>query len=179
MPLRKHIALTGFMGSGKTSTGKMLSSVLSLPFIDLDNYIEQKEQCSIEKLFAVHEMFFRAIERKYLLEVLYHSPAVIALGGGTVCYFDNLSLIKSHCILICLHPSIDVIVERLFAEKNSRPLISHFSTKEEMSEYIRTTLAKRMPYYQQADYIVNKTNMFEVLMEIEKFIHQMLDEQKA
>src|SRR6056300_1153555 len=84
----KSLILMGYMGCGKSALGKYLTTSQSLPFIDLDQYIEAQENRSILEMFALHgELYFRQKERFYLEKLLSDvSPSIIALGGGTPCY---------------------------------------------------------------------------------------------
>ncbi|GAB4202021.1 MAG: shikimate kinase [Bacteroidia bacterium] len=153
--MKRHLALTGFMGSGKTTIGKIIAQKANVPFIDLDEYIEQKENKTIHEIFLHGENYFRTLETMYLKEVLQiPGNTVIALGGGTVCFNDNLQLILSHAWLIALIPPTNVIVERLWKEKDKRPLLKNLSTKDELKNYIEKTLSERMPFYEQADWVV-------------------------
>src|SRR3954463_4718303 len=83
-----HVFLTGFMGSGKTTAGAKLATLLKTRFIDLDSYLEKRENRTIPQIFETDgESTFRDLETKYLLEILrLKEPHVISLGGGTVCF---------------------------------------------------------------------------------------------
>lgn len=147
--------LLGYMGSGKSTIGKQLSKTLSCKFIDLDVYIEEKENCSISEIFKNKgEIYFRKIENKYLKEVVNETtPSIIALGGGTPCYGNNMEIIKSSKFAksIYLRVSIPFLVERLFVEKAKRPLITHIETKKELTEFIGKHLFERTAYYSECD----------------------------
>ena len=87
----KRIFLIGYMGAGKTTMGKSLAQVMGLRFIDLDNFIEARHSKTIKEIFAeVGEEGFRQIERNMLHEVAETEDTVIAVGGGTPCFFDNM-----------------------------------------------------------------------------------------
>lgn len=89
-----HIFLTGFMGSGKTSVGRELAELLRLPFVDLDERIEQTQQSSISLIFAERgEPYFRKIENEMLQAVVSQPRQVIALGGGTIMEEENRRLV--------------------------------------------------------------------------------------
>lgn len=154
--MKKHLALTGFMGSGKTTTGREMSQKSGKPFIDLDEYIEQQEGKTIVEIFENYgEQKFREIESFYLKQVLaLQKETIIALGGGTICNEENLNLVLSNAWLITIMPSVDVLVERLWNERYKRPLIKNISTKEVLKIFIEQKLSERMPYYEQADWIV-------------------------
>lgn len=151
--------LTGYMGSGKSSTGIELARQLSLTFVDLDEQIAQMQGKKISEIFDERgELFFRKLETEVLKDVLEDGNSlVIALGGGTPCYGNNLDLIKQdgNTRTIYLKASVDFLTERLFLEKDSRPVISHLDQKEELEDFIRKHLFERSYYYLQADHIVN------------------------
>jgi len=89
------------MGCGKTTIGKKLSKALQLPFIDLDTLIEKNENTSINTIFDTFgENYFREIERKYLLKVFEYETGIIATGGGTPCFFNNMELMNKNGISV-------------------------------------------------------------------------------
>ncbi|MDD3723627.1 MAG: shikimate kinase, partial [Lutibacter sp.] len=91
------IVLLGYMASGKSAVGRILSEKLNIQFIDLDSFIEEKEQLSISEIFETKgEIYFRKIEGIYLQELLNSKEStVISLGGGTPCYGNNIDLIEN------------------------------------------------------------------------------------
>lgn len=143
--------LLGYMGSGKSTVAKRLAKALNLPFIDLDDYIVEKEQSSIRSIFEEKgEIYFRLQESKYLKEVLNDkTPGVVALGGGTPCYAANMELIKSLSTSFYLKGSIATIKQRLSSEKAQRPLIAALS-EEKLTEFIAKHLFERRNFYEQA-----------------------------
>jgi len=147
------------MGSGKSVIGKKLSEVLNYNYLDLDDYIQLKENKSITEIFkSKGEIYFRKIESKYLDEVIVDKlNTVISLGGGTPCYSENMTKIKhaKNASSIYLKTSISVLAERLLSEKNHRPLISHIQDKKDLIEFIGKHLFERNPYYTQSDITVN------------------------
>lgn len=156
------VALMGYMGSGKSTIGKNLATVLNYKFLDLDEYISEQENCSIPELFKNKgEIYFRKKETQYLNEVLSTKDnLVLALGGGTPCYGNNINILldNSNVNLFYLKLSIPNLVLRLFKEKDSRPLISHLTTKEELTEFIGKHLFERTQYYNQASNIITSDN---------------------
>ncbi|GIV28607.1 MAG: shikimate kinase [Bacteroidia bacterium] len=156
--MKRHLAFTGFMGSGKSTIAKTIAQQSGISFIDLDEYIENKEKTSISEIFeSKGEKYFREIETKYLIEVLnIKENSVIALGGGTICFNNNLQIVKENCWLIALLPPLDILLERLWNDKIKRPLLKNISTKEELKIYIQNKLNERMPFYLQADWVVQK-----------------------
>lgn len=151
--------LLGYMGSGKSTIGKLFSEEISTEFIDLDELIEKKENAKISEVFKKKgEIYFRKLEREVLKELLEHDkPAVVSLGGGTPCYGDNMDLIKNteEVKSIYLKLKVDTLTNRLFSEKNQRPVISHIDDIESLEEFIRKHLFERGFYYNQSDLVIN------------------------
>ena len=141
------------MASGKSFVGRCLSEKMALPFIDLDNFIEEKEDMSIQDIFKEQgEIYFRKIENKYLKELLSgQDDYVLSLGGGTPCYAGNMEHIKNRkdAISFYLKASINTIVERLKKEKDQRPLVSDLEDKD-LNEFIAKHLFERNGFYNQA-----------------------------
>ena len=156
------LILVGYMGSGKSSVGKRLAHVLKYDFIDLDQYIESKVHMDVKSIFKTKgEIGFRKLESQYLEETSIQPKTVLALGGGTPCYGDNLNRIKQHdhSIMIYLKSSISHLTDRLFSERDTRPLISHLKTKQELSEFIGKHLFERAPYYEQSDIVIKTDDL--------------------
>ena len=148
-----NIFLIGYMGSGKSSIGKILAKTLNYNFIDFDEYIEEKENKSISQIFKDKgEIYFRKAEHTYLKH-LNVSNTVISLGGGTPCYGNNMNIILSFKNSKCIYlkTSITNLTHRLFLEKNKRPLIAHINTKDELNEFIGKHLFERSIYYNQSN----------------------------
>lgn len=153
------IFLLGYMGSGKSFIGKQLSESLGYKFVDLDQKIEEREKTSISEIFENRgEIFFRRMEREILEEILESEDSlVISLGGGTPCYGNNLELIKGteDALTFYLKLKVENLTERLFLEKDHRPMISHLNDKEKLEDFIRKHLFERGFYYNQSNYIIN------------------------
>jgi shikimate kinase len=151
MQMTKHIFLIGFMGSGKSTIGKLLAQDLKYTFIDLDTYIESRHHNTIAELFAKHgEHGFRIIEKESLHELESLQHIVIACGGGTPCFFDNMDWMKSIGVVVFLHCSPDSLFDRLKSEQAHRPLIRDFEPTA-LKQFIVKKLEERLPYYTQAD----------------------------
>lgn len=155
--MTSNVVLIGYMGCGKSTVGKQLAAILSKSFVDLDNYIEVKERNTISNIFKEKgEVYFRKIERKYLLECLGElEDSIISLGGGTPCFGDNMQIIinDTKSTSIYLRTGVATLSQRLFAERSGRPLIAHTNSIEELSEFIGKHLFERNTYYSQAEYI--------------------------
>jgi shikimate kinase len=157
------IILLGYMGRGKSTVGRQLAQKLSLPFIDLDAYIEEQFGSSIPEIFEQKgEIVFRRKEHEYLKEILGQSgDAVIALGGGTPCYSDNMELILGHTQnVFYLRLGIASLAKRLQTEKNQRPLIAHLPDLE-LPEFIGKHLFERAPFYNKAPHTLQADKMDE------------------
>jgi shikimate kinase len=148
------------MGSGKTTLGKKAASLLELNFIDLDDYIQTKEQKSVNAIFDEQgETSFRKIEAKCLEEVLKTTETtLISLGGGTICFENNLTLIKKSGLLIYLELSPQDLATRLIEEKHQRPLLKNVS-ESDLKKIIEYKLEQRKKFYHQAHITVNAVNL--------------------
>ncbi len=154
------IILVGYMGSGKSTIGKKLSIFVGIPFYDLDEIIEEREQKSINSIFKENgEIYFRKIESQIFNEFISeNNHFILALGGGTPCYANNhLALQNEDIHSYYLKTSVDTLTKRLYSEKENRPLISNLNS-EELNEYIRKHLFDRNHYYLQSKYIINTDN---------------------
>ena len=152
-----RIYLIGFMGSGKSHWGRLLSSKLTLPFFDLDKQIMDEEKKSIAEIFEEKgEEYFRMLEKEalYILTES-HESFVMACGGGTPCYFNNIDYMKKQGTTIWLNCSVDCLHERLKKEKENRPLIKDLSD-DQLRSFIIKKFSDRKIFYQQANVILNE-----------------------
>lgn len=153
------IVFLGYMGSGKSIVGQFVSEFLNLLFVDLDDYIEQKEGVSISELFKKKgDISFRKIEHNHFKTLLESDKnIVLSLGGGTPCYYDHMDLLLNNpnVYSFYLNTGIIELVNRLWLEKDKRPIISAISTQEDLKEFIGKHLFERRPYYQKARYQIN------------------------
>ena len=146
------IILLGYMASGKSSIGRRLSKMLSMKFLDLDDYIIEKEQMSISEIFKEKgEVYFRLIENTYLKEILAKDgDFILSLGGGTPCYANNMEEInKGDTLSIYLQGGVTTMVKRLINKKSKRPLIASLGD-DKIPEFVAKHLFERRPYYEQA-----------------------------
>lgn len=172
------IILLGYMASGKSSIGKRLSNILSMRFLDLDDYIIDKEKMSISSIFKKKgEVYFRKKEHQYLNEILNtKEDFILALGGGTPCYANNMEQIKNdnNSISIYLQGSTSVMIERLIRKKSKRPLIASLGD-EKIPEFVAKHLFERRPFYEQAEYTIkiDHKRKKEVAVEIAELFNQI------
>lgn len=146
----KPIFLIGFMGSGKSTLGAALGRATGMTFIDLDSYIERRFHANVRDLFARYgEAGFRDIERRMLAEVSAFEDVLVACGGGTPCFFDNMDVMNRSGLTVMLDASEECLFGRLKVGRKRRPLIARLSD-EELRAYIGEALARRMPYYGRA-----------------------------
>ncbi|SFZ95074.1 shikimate kinase [Flaviramulus basaltis] len=156
------LVLIGYMASGKSTIGVKLAKKLKYDFIDLDDFIENKENLSVSDIFkSKGEIYFRKQESFYLEELLQTKTNVIlSLGGGTPCFGNNMQLISNanNVRSIYLKSSIPALVKKLSKKKNKRPLIAHIKTDEALTEFIGKHLFERIPYYSKAEVQINTDN---------------------
>ncbi|MGI9191308.1 MAG: shikimate kinase [Chitinophagaceae bacterium] len=141
------------MGSGKTFWARKLSEWYALPYIDLDADIEQAGGQTIATWFETQgEAAFRTFEQKRLHEAVAHMPqGIIACGGGTPCFQNNLMFMKQHGKLIFLDVPFTELYTRLKNETQQRPLLAQLEP-EAVKAFIQNQLEQRRSFYEQADY---------------------------
>lgn len=165
------VFLIGFMGSGKTHWGRLISQKLDLPFFDLDEQIVNHEGKSIVEIFeSKGEEQFRLAEKDILHIITEsHDSFVMACGGGTPCYFNNVEYMNLSGVTVWINTPLDILFGRLLQEKDKRPLIKEL-TDEQLRGFISKKYADRKIYYEQADVMMEEEP---VLIEklIEKIFH--------
>lgn len=151
--------LMGYMGSGKSAIGKALARRLALPFLDLDELIEKQEGLTISEYFARHgEPAFRKVEHEALKAALIQEDFVMALGGGTPCQPDNLTLIRANGTSIYLKVPVDMLYGRLKQIRAHRPLLAHLSDGE-LRPFIERQLEEREAFYLKADLVADEKDL--------------------
>ena len=146
----RPIFLIGYMGCGKSTMGYAISELTGVPFIDLDNYIERRFHLSVKEIFAQRgEDGFRDVERRMLQEVADFEDVIVACGGGTPCFFDNMEYMNEHGTTVFLNTPIPRLHSRLMRGRHKRPLIAD-KNAEELMAFIESALASRMEHYKKA-----------------------------
>lgn len=145
------IFLIGFMGSGKTHWGRLLGEKLSIPFFDLDEQVAEYAGRSIVEIFNTEgEEYFRMQEKEVLHMITgSHESFVMACGGGSPCYFNNIEYMNRAGITVWINTSLEILFQRLVQEKEKRPLIKELSD-EQLQNFISKKFADRKIYYEQA-----------------------------
>ncbi|MBP1617115.1 MAG: aroK [Bacteroidetes bacterium] len=172
----KRIFLIGYMGVGKTTLGKELAAKIGFQFIDLDHYIQGRYQKTINEIFAESgESKFREIEHKLLQEVAGFEDTVISTGGGTPCFYDNINVMKQAGVIVYLKTDPQVLLKRLFAGKDKRPLIKDKS-EDELLDFITENITKREPFYNQAQVVFETDSLVQrcdVSSHVDKLIEML------
>jgi shikimate kinase len=150
-----NIYLLGMPGSGKTTLGKRLANVCGYAFADLDAIIAQQEGVPVTDIFAQKgEPYFRQAESNALKDTLGLSAHVIATGGGTPCFFDNLEWMNQHGVTIFLDVSVPELIKRLTTHaeaQQKRPLFANKSIAE-LTESLEAMRIHRLPFYEKAQF---------------------------
>lgn len=142
---KTNIVLIGFMGCGKTTLGKKISTRLGYKFIDTDKYIEKKENKNISKIFENDgEEYFRQLERNMVMELSEERKCVIATGGGIIKDAETMAYLKKSGIILYLKSTAEHIYRNVGNDK-SRPLLQGGNKMEK----IRTLMAERIPIYEK------------------------------
>ena len=163
--MKKNLVLTGMMGVGKSTIGKMLAKKLNLKFVDVDRIIEKKEKNSIKEIFRVkNEDYFRKIEKKTTLDILKKNNLVIALGGGAFIEKTIRKEIKNTSISFWLDLSINYLLPRL-RDVRKRPLLN----QDNFEETINKIYSERKKIYNESNFRI-KCNLMEKKEIVNKII---------
>lgn len=150
--MKKPIFLIGYMGCGKSTLGRALARITDMEFIDLDHYIENRFHATVSELFATRgEDGFRKLEHAMLDEVSRFNNVIIACGGGTPCFFNNMEIMNERGTTVWLTTPIERIYERLQRNRSKRPILAN-KTDEELLIFINDALAAREPFYSMAQH---------------------------
>lgn len=146
-----NLALIGFMGTGKSSVGRLAAAQLGYELIDTDEWIERRAKKSITMIFAEDgEPAFREIERQLVAEMTGWRQKIISTGGGLAANDANIASLKQHALIVCLWATPEAIWERV-SHQAHRPLLQG----PDPLGKIRTLLEQRTPFYRQADVLVH------------------------
>ena len=152
------IFLIGFMGSGKTTLGRLLAEECQLSFVDLDERIEEDQGMSVSRIFAEKgEDFFRELEASVLRKIVSgENDFVMACGGGTPCFHQNMAFMNEQGVTVWLNPSRDVLAERLLKAADQRPLIRGLSGEQQIA-FISERLEQRVKWYGLARLVIDSS----------------------
>jgi len=163
--LKKSLVLTGMMGSGKSSVGKMLAQRLKTEFYDIDHMIEKKEKQSIDKIFTIKgEAYFRNLEKKITSKFLEKNGVVISLGGGAFLNPIIRGKILKTCASFWLHVNLKILIERVIKSRK-RPLLNDKNQPKEMEKIFN----ERFSTYSLANYKINCSGIAKKVI-VEKII---------
>lgn len=160
MTVSSHIIyIIGFMGSGKTTAGKKLASLLGWSFIDLDKKIEEHAGKTIPEIFSQNgEDFFRSTETRLLKDLKSETNSVISTGGGTPCYSDNMDYMLKTGLTLYLKMTPDQLKIRLSESNGERPLIKDLD-QEKLQFFIEEKLSEREKWYSMSVITVEGVNL--------------------
>jgi shikimate kinase len=162
-----NLVLIGFMGTGKTSVGRLAADQMHFDYLDTDEIIQTRTRRTIADIFKQDgEPAFRELEAKVVADLADCTKTVISTGGGLPANPENLASLKTHALIICLWASPEKIWERV-RNQSHRPLL-HDSDPQAK---IRELLAVREPFYRQADVLLN-TELRSVREVVQQVVHQ-------
>lgn len=148
-----RIFIVGYMFSGKTTLGRMLAERTGMRFIDLDLRIEHHYRCSIPTLFSKYgEDTFRLLEMQMLRRLISDEDNfILSTGGGTPCFYDNMSQMTAAGITVYLSMSVEAVCQRAEKSRKVRPLLAKFDANQRRA-FIENQLQQRTPYYSQSQH---------------------------
>ena len=169
-----NIALIGFMGSGKSSVGRLVATQLGFQFLDTDELIEKRAGKSISEIFAQDgEKTFRELESAIVLELAHYRGAVISTGGGLGAREEHVIRLKSHALVVCLWATPEVIHRRV-CHQTHRPLLQRTDPREA----IPRLLSEREATYKKADVLLD-SGMRSIREVAYQVIHQFHEARKV
>lgn len=167
----KNVVLIGFMGTGKTSTGKVLAAKLGAAFIDMDQKIEEEAKMTIPEMFNKYgEAYFREKEHELACRLAARQNAVISTGGGTVKNKANIEALHKSGVVVCLSANVDTILTRT-SSRGTRPVLDK-ADDGDRRQAIEKLLNERKALYKQADFMVDTSELSPLLVvdEIIRFL---------
>jgi len=158
------IYIIGFMGCGKSTSGKLLAQHLHYEFIDLDILFQTKFKMNIPAYFEKFgEEAFRKSEYELLREIDITKNLVVATGGGTPCFSDNMEYLKSTGITVYLQLTPALLYKRLASSHTVRPLVTG-KKPDELKAWIEDSVKERTVYYKKAHVIIDARNLSQSLL---------------
>lgn len=160
--MKDNIALIGFMGSGKTTVGKVLAKLMDMKFVDIDKIIAASEKKSVAEIFEEKgQIYFRDLEREIIAQESLKNNCVISTGGGSILDNENIKRLKETSFVVYLDCTIECLYQRL---KNSttRPILNEAEDKRKLIEELYEK--RRFLYEISADFTVKideATNVFD------------------
>ncbi len=156
LPQRDNIILVGFMASGKSHVGRILSERTGLPLVDADSVIVERAGKSIEQIFAYEgENAFRALERQVIAELCQDNGQIISAGGGAFVDPDNRRVMLQGGTVFCLQASPETVYQRLKADNDSGQAVRPLLAGADPLGRIRELLAQRAEAYGQAHHCID------------------------
>jgi len=150
----KNIILVGFMGTGKTVTGRVLAEQTGLELVDMDSIIEERAGRAISEIFATDgEAAFRAMERELAQELAQRDGLIVSTGGGIVLNPDNISDFEKTGLVVCLKASAELIFQRL-EKDTTRPLLAG-----DKKAQIASILETRQPLYDAIEHGIDTNGL--------------------
>lgn len=174
----KPIFLIGYPGCGKTTLGRALADHLKINFYDLDHYITSRFRTTIPEMFAtVGEEEFRRRESVMLREIGEMENVIIACGGGTPCFHDNMEYMDKNGTTVWLKASEPVLIERILRAGKRRPMFADCLTDDAVRQHLKTLGEQREKIYARAHYSFNADELESRAMidnSVKLFIRQIL-----
>lgn len=172
---RERLYFTGYMASGKTTLGRAVAGKLGWDFLDLDKEIERLGRGSVEEIMARDNgATFRRLEAQALRNTGLREKIVVACGGGTPCWYDNMEFMNLRGVTVWLLASPEKIAERILEAGDTRPLVRGLQG-EELQAYIRSHLLRRQQYYAKARVRFDAEHL-ETAAEIESAAEKLLSQ---
>lgn len=164
---KRNLALIGFMGSGKTTIGRLTARRLDLQFLDTDVLLEERYGMSVRELFTANgETEFRRLEKLLIDDLCSRSGLLIATGGGVVLNQENVSMLRKNCLVLLLQAEPQTLLSRI-GNAESRPLLASApSPMERISEL----LIERGEAYRQAAHCKINSDLLDADETVERVV---------
>ncbi|MDD5508490.1 MAG: shikimate kinase [Bacteroidales bacterium] len=154
-----RIFLVGYMGSGKTRTGKLLARAMNYGFMDVDELFEERYRISCRDFFKKYdEEAFRKLEHQLLSETILRDNVVYSMGGGTPCFYDNMDMLNRYGLTVYIKLPALALYHRLKDSKKQRPIL-HRMAPDDLLPHIESQLLASDPFYSRAALTVDGINL--------------------